>query len=513
MILHRFKDAYVLDKPAGVATHSPDSGATRGFIEMASQLLGQELWAVHRLDKETSGCLLVTTSAQAVEAWTKKLAEAKKKYVFLSPKESEQSLWSYEGRIEKTGNHRFELVPGPANSHTKFAKLGRVGLGFLYEAEISTGKTHQIRLHAEECGVPILGDLEHGKIPWPRMALHSHVLMIDKTTVTSPLPHCFNASDIKDTDLIKLLASFDRRRFLINFETDRTDCFRIVHREWTAQAKLTVEKLGPCLQFLNYTEGDPPEWLIKNIAQALGCSHFSVRDMINRGKSESAANISYQSPDHPETWVVAENKMKFELRLNQGMSSGLFLDQRDNRNRVLHSSEGLRVANFFSYTCGFSVAAALGGAHDVVSIDTSTSSLEWGKKNFEINGLNPEQFEFFTADSRFFLESCRKRERQFDLIILDPPTFSRSKLGGFQLSKDLPDLLQKAFKVLSPHGRMLVTTNDETVRSADLGRTIESVAQTLKLPPLLLEKVVSPYDFEFPLERNTVLKGFWITLS
>jgi 23S rRNA (cytosine1962-C5)-methyltransferase len=301
-----------------------------------------------------------------------------------------------------------------------------------------------------------------------------------------------------------------------------TDCYRAVHREWSENPKLVVEVLGESLQILNYSEKEPPSSLVSKIVEELGSEQWVLRQMVNRGgssgaveksasKNESKSNILSMSDTHPETWTVTENKMKFELRLNQGLTCGLFLDQRNNRNKVLHSSEGLRVANLFSYTCGFSVAAALGGAHEVVSVDTSSASLDWGKQNFTLNGLNPDKYEFFTADSGFFLDSCAKRKREFDVIILDPPTFSRSKMGSFQLKKDLSGLLTKAFKVLSENGRVLITLNDEEINGAVLSRMIEKAATDSQLGPVLFEKVNPPYDFEFPLERDTVLKGFWVS--
>jgi len=128
MILAELNGAFILDKPSGVSTHTPDGGLTDGFIEMAGRLMGRTLWAVHRLDNGTSGCLLVTASDQNVNLWTKILSQGKKKYVFISPHKSKEAVWSFQGRIEKTGNHRFSLVDGESNSQTTFAPLGSCGL-------------------------------------------------------------------------------------------------------------------------------------------------------------------------------------------------------------------------------------------------------------------------------------------------------------------------------------------------------------------------------------------------
>lgn len=518
MILAELQGALILDKPSGVATHTPDGGVTDGFLEMASKLLERQLWAVHRLDKDTSGCLIVATTSAAVESWTRNLASGKKKYVFISPQKGKEGVWSYEGRVEKTGNHRFGLVEGEKNSQTTFAYMGPCPLGHLYEAEISTGKTHQIRLHAQASGLPILGDEEHGGEPFHRIMLHAKELQLEGKKILSPLPKIFEINGSRSKaphDLAKFTCSLDRRRFLVKFQAETTNAFRLVHREWSKSGKprLCVEKLGDVLQILHYSRNKLEPEFLTQMSEIAGCKHWFVREMFDRGKEVTDKNIIHSSPHLPLQWFVKENRMKLDLRYNQGLSSGLFLDQRENRRRVLRDSQGKKVANFFSYTCGFSVAAALGGAHEVVSVDTSAASLEWGKNNFKVNNIDPDKFEFFVADALFFLRSCTKRQRKFDTIILDPPTFSRTKHGQFRLNENLPELLDLAFGSLAPHGNLLITTNDETLTFEGLGHAIEAaVSRTLK-QMVRVERSVPPFDFEFPLERQSVLKGYWVSLE
>jgi len=517
MILREFNGAFILDKPAGASTHTPDGGTTEGFIEMAGRILERELWAVHRLDNTTSGCLLVTTASQNVDLWTQILSQGKKKYVFISKELSKDAVWSFSGRIEKTGNHKFGLVDGEPNSQTTFARLGPCGLGTLYEAEITTGKTHQIRIHAQASGLPILGDSEYGGAKFFRILLHSKELELDKEKTISPLPKVFRLekNETHFEDLAKFLISLDRRRFLMEHYKDQTDSFRLVHREWATKkgVRLSVEKLGNVLQILSYFGRDPDQDFINRLKQEAGCDHWFLRQMFDRGAKagEVVENIKTSSPELPLQWEIKENRMKFDLRYNQGLSSGLFLDQRLNRDRVLKNAQGKRVANFFSYTCGFSVAAALGGAHEVVSVDTSSTSLQWGKDNFKLNGLDPDKFEFFKADALFFLRSSVKRERFFDIIILDPPTFSRNKQGVFKIKENLAELLELSFKCLDRRGNILITVNDENISPEILSRTIEEAALKTKFSPLRIERAQIPYDFEFPLERSTVMKGYWVS--
>src|SRR5207302_8691066 len=135
------------------------------------------------------------------------------------------------------------------------------------------------------------------------------------------------------------------------------------------------------------------------------------------------------------------------LSLSEGYSVGLVLDQRDNRRRLLtgHIAAGfelgvgvqaaLEILNTFAYTCAFSVCAAKAGWR-TTSLDLSKKYLEWGKRNFTINSLDPAQHEFIYGDVFDWLDRLKKKQRQFDLILLDPPTFSQSRESGtFRVEK------------------------------------------------------------------------------
>lgn len=516
MILAELSNAYVLDKPSGVATHTPDGGKTPGFVEMAAQLLGEPLWGVHRLDGGTSGCLLVTTSGEEVEGLGRMLTSGVKRYVFISKSKSHQDFWTIEGKIQKAGK-KYELVEdGVPDSITKFKRVGECGLGWLYEAEIYSGKTHQIRIHAEASDVPILGDDVYGGAPFVRLMLHARDLELQGHTISSPVPPIFEESSQNNLDAFKLRASIERRRFVINHLEPKTDCFRILHREWTYgnKPKLCVEKLGNVVQVLNYTGEKPHREFVESVAKELGCEYWFVRNMTNRGSTNenkpSQPQIHMASSGLPINWEVKEHGISYELRASQGMSCGLFLDQRNNRNRVRSLSRGKSVANLFAYTCGFSVAAAYGGAKEVVSVDVAKPYIEWGKKNFEINELDPSKYEFFNADATFFMEMSLKRERKFDLIILDPPTFGRHKKGVFQLTKDLGHLITLCGQSLNKNGTLLVTINDENLTAGNLFSILKTSLIKAKIDDPKIERCVLPYDFEFPREKETVMKGFWI---
>ncbi len=138
--------------------------------------------------------------------------------------------------------------------------------------------------------------------------------------------------------------------------------------------------------------------------------------------------------------VATENHLRFGIDFGAGYSVGLFVDQRENR-RFVRQARPKRVLNCFAYTCSFSVAAASAGA-ETVSVDLSKKSLTRGRENFGLNNLSTEGHGFIADDVRPVLRRMARRSEKFDMIILDPPTFSRIKGGpAFHVEKDFEELI------------------------------------------------------------------------
>lgn len=160
--------------------------------------------------------------------------------------------------------------------------------------------------------------------------------------------------------------------------------------------------------------------------------------------------------------IISECGVSYEVDFSAGYSQGLFLDQRNNRLEVARRARGKRILNCFSYTCGFSVAAALAGAQSTTSIDLSRSCLEWGKRNFSLNDipLDATKHFFCRGDVFEWLNQFSRKKRLFDGVILDPPSFSRSKKGGiFTVEKDYPRLVSSALKLVERGGWILACCN------------------------------------------------------
>ena len=167
--------------------------------------------------------------------------------------------------------------------------------------------------------------------------------------------------------------------------------------------------------------------------------------------------------------VVIENRLKFGIDFGAGYSVGLFIDQRQNR-RFVGQTKPKLLLNCFAYTCSFSVAAASVGAQ-TVNVDLSKKSLERGRQNFVLNSLSTEGHKFIADDVRPVLQRLARRGEKFEMIILDPPTFSRTKGGAaFHVEKDFEELIVAALELSERNARILLSTNCETLNEQALER-------------------------------------------
>ncbi len=161
----------------------------------------------------------------------------------------------------------------------------------------------------------------------------------------------------------------------------------------------------------------------------------------------------------PLETVVREAGVRYALDFEAGYSHGLFLDQRANR-ALIRRAAPKRLLNTFAYTCSFSVVAALGGA-ETVSVDLSKRSIERGRANFALNGLDPGAGHRFLADDVLdVIPRLARRGEKFDAIILDPPTFSRGNKGRrWQVEQHFEGLLAATLDIAAPGARILLSTN------------------------------------------------------
>lgn len=518
----------ILDKPPGVTTHTslnPDEqkrlwiDPVDGFIEHLQHRSSIALWPVHRLDVGTSGVCLVAESpdeaSQLAQSFESRAFE--KTYYFVSDRKPRRGFVS-GGKIEshitrmKTGGSKATQYASfsptaqePINAVTVIEHVRDHGSFSLWRAKPETGKPHQIRLHAESVGLSILGDEEHGGTKFPSLCLHAAEIKNESILASSPLPRWFENLDLLSRpQLIAWLQAFERRerlyRSLQVVGVLRPETLRWIH---TDGGPLRMDQLGDIYQLHWYAEklGATDQADIDLLTQNLRLHSWYVQVRGNRGREPNKENMQLSAPTLPERWLANEEAFRFIFRRDSGLSPGLFLDQRANR-RMLHLLKPRAVLNLFSYTGGFSVAAAKAGAERVVTVDISRKFLEWAKENFRANSLDPENknFEFRDIDSQIYLKWAAKNSLLFDAVICDPPSFARLEKSVFRLETELETLISQCLDVTAPGGFTLFSTNHEGLTSEQIVKRIDALLRATKRP-FRIERAPSPdWDFEFPRE-------------
>lgn len=229
-------------------------------------------------------------------------------------------------------------------------------------------------------------------------------------------------------------------------------------------------------------------YLIDTLAQELP---FSAEHMTLKVRQKQSGKQQYQKQEpRGLVRIVHEYNAQFEVNLSDYLDTGLFLDHRWARRELGKISEDKSVLNLFAYTCSASVHAALGGAKEVVSVDLSKTYLAWGQRNFTLNKLFGRQYQFIQADCMQWLREQRPQQR-YDVIFLDPPTFSNSKRmeDVLDIQRDHVMLLKLAARLLKDNGVILFSNNKRRFKLDE-----ELLAEAYLVVEDLTQRSISP-DF------------------
>ena len=194
--------------------------------------------------------------------------------------------------------------------------------------------------------------------------------------------------------------------------------------------------------------------------------------------------------------IVKENGINFAIYLNESAMVGVFLDQRDVRKTIRDSyTNGKRVLNTFSYTGAFSVAAALGGATKTTSVDLANRSKSKTIEQFSVNGIDYESQDIIVEDVFNYFKYAVRTKASFDMVILDPPSFARSKKNTFSAGKDYPDLLEKAIAITEKNGIIVASSNCSTFSMDKFKSFIDKAFKQTGGKYQILEEFSLPSDF------------------
>jgi 23S rRNA G2069 N7-methylase RlmK/C1962 C5-methylase RlmI len=200
-----------------------------------------------------------------------------------------------------------------------------------------------------------------------------------------------------------------------------------------------------------------------------------------------AADLYRTLDDAKHRLEVNEGHLRFIVNLKDERNTGLFLDRRQARAMVRRKSEGSRVLNLFAYTGSFTVYAADGGAQSTTTVDLSETSLNWAKENLALNALDGEQHVYIQADAMSWCAEAMRDSIRYDVIILDPPTYSNSKTGQtvLDIQRDHGELIGYCLELLAPSGHLLFSTNARSFRMDERLAEWAEIVETTKdtVPP------------------------------
>ncbi len=523
-----FEDEHLLliNKPAGMNTHAPSPYAGEGIYEWLKHR--EPRWAglaiIHRLDKDTSGVMVFGKTPLANKSLTEQFTQhtIHKKYLFMTDRPVKPGRFKVVSSIVRTGEKYLSrpLYAGDDRAETHFHALQIKERFTLVEAQPVTGRTHQIRTHAATEGFPIFGDTLYGGTFGPRVFLHAAELKLKHPATASEMT--FTAPTNFDDD-----SRLTLRRALI--DNRDTDAYRVTHGAADGWRGIYVDRLADFL--LSQSEGpiDGPQSIeLPRLMKLLGVNNVYFKTLSRQVRKTNTTEASPQlvigeAASGPV--IIRENGVKFELSFSEGYSVGLFLDQRDNRRRFLvnhvaanfplfpEGAKGTEVLNTFAYTCGFSVCAALAGAR-TTSLDLSKKYLDWGKRNFALNGLDAAAHDFIFGDAFDWMRRLAKKGRAFDAIVLDPPTFSQSKAGGaFQAEKDYGRLAKAALALLKPGGVLFASTNAARLEPEKFLEALAAAVKSTGLKTIKQHYVPQPPDFPVGRDEPAYLKTVWLRIE
>lgn len=313
-------------------------------------------------------------------------------------------------------------------------------------------------------------------------------------------------------------AALVRRRALLD-EPELT-ALRLLHGAADGCPGLVVERLGDVL-IAQLHEGklavgdERIGELCRALMAALGARAVYRKSFpAARARRAAAADALHADPQPwlgsaaPAEFAVREGPQQMLVHPYDGFSTGVFLEQRENRRRVRAAAAGKAILNLFSYTGGFSVAGALGGARTTVSVDISKRFLDWSRRNFAANGLPLDGHLFIRDDARKYLRRAARQDRRFDLIVIDPPTFARVKGGDvFELQRELPALLVGAIERLTEGASLLLSLNQRDLAPRRVEQLLEASAAQCSRSLRRAARLPLPPDF--PGDPDYA-KAWWI---
>ncbi|WP_049521595.1 class I SAM-dependent rRNA methyltransferase [Streptococcus mitis] len=248
------------------------------------------------------------------------------------------------------------------------------------------------------------------------------------------------------------------------YQDDLTTAFRLFNQEGDGFGGLTVDLYGDYAVFSWYNS------YVYQIRQTISEAFRQVfPEVLGAYEKIRFKGLDYESAhvygqEAPDFFTVLENGVLYQVFMNDGLMTGIFLDQHEVRGSLVDGlAMGKSLLNMFSYTAAFSVAAAMGGASQTTSVDLAKRSRELSEAHFQANGISTDDHRFIVMDVFEYFKYAKRKGLTYDVIVLDPPSFARNKKQTFSVAKDYHKLISQSLEILNPGGIIIASTNAANV--------------------------------------------------
>ena len=248
------------------------------------------------------------------------------------------------------------------------------------------------------------------------------------------------------------------------YQDDLTTAFRLFNQEGDGFGGLTVDLYGDYAVFSWYNS------YVYQIRKVISEAFRQVfPEVLGAYEKIRFKGLDYESAhvygqEAPDFFTVLENGVLYQVFMNDGLMTGIFLDQHEVRGSLVDGlAMGKSLLNMFSYTAAFSVAAAMGGASQTTSVDLAKRSRELSQAHFQANGISADDHRFIVMDVFEYFKYAKRKGLTYDVIVLDPPSFARNKKQTFSVAKDYHKLISQSLEILNPGGIIIASTNAANV--------------------------------------------------
>ena len=248
------------------------------------------------------------------------------------------------------------------------------------------------------------------------------------------------------------------------YQDELTTAFRLFNQEGDGFGGLTVDLYGDYAVFSWYNS------YVYQIRKVISEAFRQVfPEVLGTYEKIRFKGLDYESAhvygqEAPDFFTVLENGVLYQVFMNDGLMTGIFLDQHEVRGSLVDGlAMGKSLLNMFSYTAAFSVAAAMGGASQTTSVDLAKRSRELSQAHFQANGISIDDHRFIVMDVFEYFKYAKRKGLTYDVIVLDPPSFARNKKQTFSVAKDYHKLISQSLEILNPGGIIIASTNAANV--------------------------------------------------